>query len=332
MDGAYWGGAGAGNIVRQTGIDGWEMRCAWENLESTLGTYTFTALDANIAKVTGWGKRVAISLNLTSYGSATKSRAPNYIVSDNVTYGGVAGHGGELQSKVGEGYPNYHTVNLWNTAVYNRFKALIDALAAQYNGVVEYIIFDELITQVSAADVDSMLGGLSAVAAKQLEIYDYMVSKFTNSTVFIKMNYLAGTGDTRGAVLANLESHRVNGKTGAVELAFPSTGNLNYPNFPPNISNDHLDNTHSLLRTFSPAQRRYFHSESGGTPGSTMSDTTSAVQNRQAIRWAAYMSQGCNNPIWRVSINDGIGGGPGASNYGLQWAALSPYLTSRYLR
>lgn len=328
MDGAYWGGAGAGNIVRQTGIDGWEMRCAWENLESTLGTYTFTALNANIAKVTGWGKKVAISLNTTGYYPGyTHSRAPAYITSNHTTYGGLPGSGGELQCKPIYG-SQFNIVNMWNTNTFNRFKALIDALATQYDGVIEYIIYDEMATQLTDEEATAV-GGISAIAAKQLEIYDYMKSKFLNSTVFVKMNYLSGVGDTRGAVISNLNAHKNNGKTGAVELAFPLSNPL-YPNFTPSISNGHLENTHAVLREFPFSQRRYAHTEA--SESSTLADTTSAIQNRQALRWAAYMFQGCEKPIFRITINDGIGGGPGASNYGLQWAALSPYLTSRYLR
>lgn len=324
IDHTDYGGTGTNNLLRQTGVDGIELRTAWRHTETALGVYDFTYLESNLTKALGWGKKGALSLNTTAYyPSEPYSYAPDYIRADSATYGA---NGGQLQSTPTDGNSQYNTVNMWNANVFNRFKAWIDALAVQFNGRIEYVIFGEMCTQITAAEV-AAVGGKAAIAAKQLEIYDYIQSKFTGTTVFIAMNYLSGTAPTKQEVYDNLNYHKTTGRTGAAELAFP-TSNQKFPNYTPSISNAHLDATHAILKTFPASQRRYCNTERNG---STMADVTSAYQCRQALRWAAEMLQGCTNPIYRITITDGLGEGLG-TGVGNEWKAIGGYIKSRYLR
>lgn len=320
----FVGGSGTTNLARQNGISGLELRSRWLFLEPTENTYYFTKLNQHITTLEGWGKKAALALDVTSY-TGNQSYLPSYITSNEAVYSGIAGHGGELQGSASYGN-TYRTPNYWNSALMNRWKALIDALAIEFDGRIEYFYIDEMATQLSTTSITTA-GGADAIASKQLELYNYAASKFINTTVFVKMNYLSGdNGGNR--ILNNIRHHRDNEKTFAVELAFPSVYDWKYPTpVGDTISYIQLDWNHEIGRQFGPSQRRYYNTD---IRGSTWSDYT-VEQCKNMLNCLSYNMQGCERPIYRIHLEDGQSESPG-TGAGLAWKAIGPMIVNNYLR
>ena len=116
-------------------MDGVVYLIRWKDIETSLGVYSWTALDAAVSYVLARGKQIIIRLVWKSYTDANdpplNPPIPAYMVSDSATYGGASGSGGMRKVYTLPTWAGWGAM-LDNAAVYARFAALIDAIGARY--------------------------------------------------------------------------------------------------------------------------------------------------------------------------------------------------------
>ncbi len=282
-----YGGSGAGSLWAQANVAGCNLPIRWQAIETSLGVYDWSAIDAIIAAVQGQNANAKFILNFrfNNYsGTGTQSWVPAYIRADSVTYGGSVGNGGEV-TNASNWFPVW-----WNMALFARWQAFIDAAATKYksNAAIELIEgIDETTAAYSAAQI-STAGGTAFFEANAKAQYSYLKTAFGAKPVFIKMNFLPGDN---GAAIADLLSWAsTNGYNFQNEMAAPTAAiaTAQYPAIAGSISTVTLDANQVTGRSWPVGQLRYENTEyqTTSTWGTLGYNYTDAIN---MLNWAAYM-------------------------------------------
>lgn len=332
-------------------IDGISVVIRWNRVETAQGVYNWTYLDAlvNDAKLV-YGKKIAFYLFFIAYakvpsnqrpvgndGGLYHSFVPEYIMDDHVTYGGVAGYGGECETSLFPG--EYLSVRWHNPNVMARYNEFMIALANRYKNQIEYIYLDEFWTAVSNAARAEIPGGDVATKAAYIvqakkDWYQYAWDAFQGGTakVFCKANYLSATpynNDAYDPLFQNWCGST--GKYFANESTPDMPLNFKYP-----FNLGATTNTSGIITTLENIAKSYSnrtHLCNTDTWGATFGSLTqiNASQAINTYRFYAKTLEGASSGIIDILIPDGVTR-PEQPQNGMWWRLIAPILESRYLR
>lgn len=187
-------------------ISGIVWTVLWRTLEPTEGSYSWTLLDSLLSKCQELGKKCIVRVFAKTYSGGFSDPAgaipvagnmavPDYIASDNATYGGAAFRGGIYPVYL-SGSPVGWGAQFENTAVLNRWKALVSAARARIGGNEAFhgwIGPDE--STRSAWTGSALPSGISfaTVSAANREIYEHDLSEFGAAKCWPCINYIDNT-------------------------------------------------------------------------------------------------------------------------------------------
>jgi hypothetical protein len=214
--GVVYGGAGrptsfmqaeADDLNNQDAIVGYRMMITWGALETSQGTYDFSAIDTILARLkTAYNKPKHLVIMLWDYGRngpnhADPSVFPVYI-QQNPIYGAspVAGsYGWWGQSSNGTATGMYAPA-LYYAPVMDRYIALVQALGQHLDGdpYVEAIFFQENSTIVQAATYSPKDGHYSdaAILAQSERLLNAATAAFPHTSVVMGNSWLYGQSAT----------------------------------------------------------------------------------------------------------------------------------------
>jgi hypothetical protein len=133
-------------LIERVDIAGVQIVYNWKSLEPSQGQYDFSRIDADLAFLDKRGKRLFVQLQ-DRFFEIDARHLPSYLLEEPQYGGGLA----PQRDNPGEGKPEGHgwVAMQWNTAVRDRFQALLSALARRFDGRVYGINLPE-----TAADID----------------------------------------------------------------------------------------------------------------------------------------------------------------------------------
>jgi hypothetical protein len=118
----------------------------WRDLETAPGTYDFSSIEEDLAKLRNSGKRLWIQIEYTQWNGSSEPHTPKFMWSD-ASYGGDSRYYGNYRRGVQDGgwYPMF-----WNSKVRDRLVALVTALGARFNDEshIEGIVIGETSAEV----------------------------------------------------------------------------------------------------------------------------------------------------------------------------------------
>lgn len=166
-------------------LRGVQIRYEWAELESAEGVYNFTSIDQRLAELAAQKKRLIVLLQIKSFDPKT-ALVPDYLKAK-IYDGGVFPFRNDFRSDRGNVIRGYN-IKFWNSKVYNRFVALVNALGKHFNshpyfegiGLTETSM-GEPITELSKNEVDGFYNNLLGIN-QQLRKYfpNTMTFQFTN--------------------------------------------------------------------------------------------------------------------------------------------------------
>lgn len=159
------------------GVVGMERRYAWSDLETSLGVYDFSKIQADLNFLSGQGMRLIVLIEDKSFGggSPTPPYLQAYILANNKGTGG-------------------YTAIRWSPYVVTRMKALMDALGKKFDAQPN---FEGVALQESALGLSSTVmkaNGYTPEKYRDALISDLIgaAQSFPTSRVFWYMNFLTG--------------------------------------------------------------------------------------------------------------------------------------------
>lgn len=172
-------------MLERADIAGAQVVYNWRALEPTKGQYDFSAIERDLAQTAKLGKKLFIQIQ-DRFFSPEARNIPDYVLDG-------AEYGGGLVPQVdnpGEGKAAAYgwTTMQWNPAVRARYQALLQALAARFDGKVAGVNLPE-----TAIDIDMKADrtGFSCDAYFDAELQNLTVARqaFTNSKVVQYVNF-----------------------------------------------------------------------------------------------------------------------------------------------
>ncbi len=159
----------------------------WRQLETALGTYDWTDIDADLAKAQALGKKYGLWFRADST-SASNARTPSYMDAD-PSYGGSSPRYGSYQRQ-----NTWWTAVIWNANVKARYKAALDAIANRYdaNNDFAFLILGEQTTQ-GWSGASGLGWSCATEIASVIEIMEYAWSMFPNTPVFYCYDWACST-------------------------------------------------------------------------------------------------------------------------------------------
>jgi hypothetical protein len=133
-------------ILKRPDIEGVQIVYNWKSLEPSLGQYDFSAIERDLATTDALGKKLFIQIQ-DRFFSVGARRVPNYLMTELKYGGGLAAQ----NDNAGAGQPTGHgwVAMQWNSAVRERYQALLNLLAEKFDGKVFGVNLPE-----TAADID----------------------------------------------------------------------------------------------------------------------------------------------------------------------------------
>ena len=171
---------GSNGISTVANIKGVVQRYNWSTLEPTRGGYDFSAINADLAKLRPYGKRLVPLIMDRSWSGTSTSHLPSYLATE------PGGSGGWTVKLPSSGV----IANIWLAAIMDREIALSAALASAYDSepLFEGIRFEEI--------TPSYTGGTgysnAAMIAQWKRLATAARGQWTKTNVFFNANTLGG--------------------------------------------------------------------------------------------------------------------------------------------
>jgi len=183
------------------GVDGFQVRYSWKQLEQGKDNYAFDDIQADLTLLKPKAKKLFIQVQDSSF-TLESVPVPKYLQQDPAYDGGVAQQMSGPDGKPEEAKPYGCVARRWDPAVRERFHKLLFALGKEFDGKIEGINLPE-----TAIDVPT--DGPHVPSGYTPEIYrdallDTMAAikkAFPKSTPMIYANFMPESGPTGEPVL-----------------------------------------------------------------------------------------------------------------------------------
>lgn len=175
----------AAPILARPDIEGAQVVYNWRGLEPAKGEYDFSAIERDLEQTGRLGKKLFIQIQ-DRFFSPTARNVPDYVLEGAEYAGGLV----PQVDNPGEGKAQeYGWVAMqWNPAVRARYQALLQALAARFDGKVYGVNLPETSIDI---DMKGDMTGFSCDAYFDAELQNLMVARqaFTASKVVQYVNF-----------------------------------------------------------------------------------------------------------------------------------------------
>jgi len=167
------------------GVNGFQVRYSWRQLEQGKDKYDFDDIRADLALVKSKGKGLFIQIQDSNFVLAFVP-VPKYLQEDPAYHGGVAYQTGERDGK-----PYGYVARRWDPAVRQRFIKLLFALGKEFDGKVEGINLPETSIDVPSSGPNVPSGYTPVVYRDALiETMTAMKKAFPKSTPMLYANFM----------------------------------------------------------------------------------------------------------------------------------------------
>lgn len=203
-------------------FEGAQIMYSWRQLEKTEGIYDFSAIRSDISYLKSHDKRLFIQLQDVTFSSVNKP-VPNFLLGPE--------YDGGIVPYLANGQTIGWITKRWNPTVQARFKALLDALGAEFDGEIEGINLQETAIDVSSQLDDTFAPAIYANAIEQN--MRHLKAAFPTSTTMQYANFMPGEWlpwEDKGFLRGIYETgNEIGVGLGAPDLLFKRKAQLNHP-------------------------------------------------------------------------------------------------------
>ena len=167
-------------IAKERVIKGAQVQYFWGDLEPKKGTYDFSVIETDLARLRAHGKQLVIVVMTRTFGSGTKAIVPEYVLTE-PQYGG-----GVVKTRKGQ------SARIWDAAVMDRALALYQALGRRFD---EDPYVEGITSEETAIGFGSERPPDFSTAAVATQLKRWVVdvrSAWPHSNVFLYSNFLSG--------------------------------------------------------------------------------------------------------------------------------------------
>ncbi len=176
-------------FLEHKGVDGFQVKYSWKQLEQGKDHYVFDDIRADLALVKSKGKGLFIQIQDSNF-ALQFVPVPKYLQDDPAYHGGVA-----YQISERDGKPYGYVARRWDPAVRERFIKLLFALGKEFGGKVEGITFPETSTDVPSSGPNVPSGYTPVVYRDALiETMTAVKKAFPKSTPMLYANFMPESG------------------------------------------------------------------------------------------------------------------------------------------
>jgi len=172
-------------FLTHPGIVGAQLTYTWRELEPERDRYDFAPIREQLTLLRRHGKRLFIQLSDVTF--SERPPVPEYLLSDSAFHGGAA-RKYEGDSGVFDGW----VARRWDPAVRARFARLLQALAREFDGVIEGVNLPETAIGFENPTFHPPGFTFDAYAAGELATLRDARQAFTRSCVIIYANFMPG--------------------------------------------------------------------------------------------------------------------------------------------
>lgn len=167
------------------GIVGAQLTYTWRELEPERDRYDFAAIREQLDLLRSHGKRLFLQISDVTF--SERPPVPDYLLSDPAFQGGAA-----RKYEGSEGVFDGWVARRWDPAVRARFARLLDALAREFDGVIEGVNLPE--TAIGFEDPQFHPPGFSFDAYAEAVLAEVTDARkaFTRSCVIVYANFMPG--------------------------------------------------------------------------------------------------------------------------------------------
>ncbi len=169
-------------LLHHSAFSGAQIMYTWKQLEPSEGVYDFSAIQEDLNYLQKVGKKLFIQLQDGTFNPGFKA-VPDYLLSE--TY-----DGGVVPQFDNEGNLEGWIAKRWNAGVQERFKRLIQALGASFDGGIEGINLQETSIGVTQESAPSFSPTLYTESIKKRMLA--LKNAFPNSTCMQYANFMPG--------------------------------------------------------------------------------------------------------------------------------------------
>ena len=188
-------------FLDRKGVDGFQVKYLWKQLEEGKGNYAFDDIQADLTLLTSQGKKLFIQVQDSSF-TLDSVPIPKYLQQDPAYHGGVAQQMGGPDGKPEEAKPYGYVARRWDPAVRERFYKLLFALGKEFDGKIEGINLPETAIDVPSAGPHMPSGYTPEIYRDALlETMAAMKRAFPKSTPMMYANFMPESGPTGEPVL-----------------------------------------------------------------------------------------------------------------------------------
>lgn len=169
------------------GFAGAQLTYTWRELEPARDAYAFDSLRTHAALLARHGKRLFVQLQDVSF--SDRVLVPAYLLADTAFHGGAAR---KSESDGTRARFDGWVARRWDPAVRERFARLLQALAREFDGVIEGVVLPE--TAVSFDDTTAVPGGYTPRTYAEGIRANLAAARgaFTRSCVILYANFMPG--------------------------------------------------------------------------------------------------------------------------------------------
>jgi hypothetical protein len=183
------------------GVDGFQVRYSWKQLEQGKDNYAFDDIEADLTLLTSKGKKLFIQVQDSSF-TLDSIPVPKYLLQDPAYHGGVVQQIAGPDGKPEEAKPYGYVVRRWDPAVRERFHNLLFALGKEFDGKIEGINLPETAIDVPSAGPLVPSGYTPEIYRDALlETMAAIKKAFPKSTPMIYANFMPESGSTGEPIL-----------------------------------------------------------------------------------------------------------------------------------
>jgi hypothetical protein len=186
-------------FVDRKGVDGFQVKYTWRQLEQGKDNYVFDDIRADLALVTARGKKLFIQIQDSNF-TMEFVPVPKYLQREPEFHGGVVQQVELTDGKPAKPYG--HVARRWDPAVRERFHKLLFALGSEFDGRIEGINLPETAIDVPVTG-PLVPDGFTPEVYRDglLETMAALKKAFPKSTVMMYANFMPETGTTGEPIL-----------------------------------------------------------------------------------------------------------------------------------
>ncbi|MEM5585477.1 hypothetical protein WNZ15_23675 [Roseibium sp. AS2] len=209
-------------LLKNERLAGAQIMYSWRQLEPARGRYDFSAIQDDLVYLAAHGKKLFVQLQDASFSQAFKP-VPNYLLT-------LQFDGGVSPQFTDEGRLEGWVAKRWNSAVQDRFAALLAALGAEFDGEIEGLNLQETAIGITAR-TDASFSPEKYAHGLKVNLRA-LKSAFPTSTVMQYANFMPGEWlpwENKGYLRGLYDFGEETGVgLGAPDLIYTRKGQLNH--------------------------------------------------------------------------------------------------------